>query len=134
MFTNIVRLRQIFLQAKETAEERGLAIIFIDELDSLAPRRDLVRGELEPRLVGQLLTLMDGLEREESKGHTVIIGSTNRREAIDPALRRPGRFDLEIEFDPPNAEERKEILKILLNNYVKGQYKNINFDEIAEDT
>ena len=129
------RLRQIFALAKERAEEENLAIIFIDELDSLAPRRDVTKGELEPRLVGQLLSLMDGLEREISKGHVVVIGSTNRPEALDPALRRPGRFDLEIEFDPPSADERKEILKILLNNYADGRYeKDINLDEIAEQT
>lgn len=128
------RLRQIFALAKERAEEENLAIIFIDELDSLAPSRDLTKGELEPRLVGQLLSLMDGLEREISKGNVVVIGSTNRPEALDPALRRPGRFDLEIEFDPPDADQRKEILKILLNNYVKGRYENINLDEIADQT
>jgi transitional endoplasmic reticulum ATPase len=128
------RLRAVFTLAKEKAEEENLAIIFIDELDSLAPRRDLAKGELEPRLVGQLLSLMDGLEREVSKGHVVVIGSTNRPEALDPALRRPGRFDLEIEFDPPNVDERKEILKILLNNYVSGKYADIKLDEIAEQT
>jgi len=129
------RLRQIFeYEAKEKAEKEKLAIIFIDELDSLASRRDLARGELEPRLVGQLLSLMDGLERKISKGHVMVIGSTNRPEALDPALRRPGRFDLEIEFDPPSADERKEILKIILNNYASGQYTNINLDKIAEQT
>jgi transitional endoplasmic reticulum ATPase len=128
------RLRQLFAFAKEKAEKEDLAIIFIDEIDSLAPRRDLVRGELEPRLVGQLLSLMDGLERESMKGHVVVIGSTNRPEALDPALRRPGRFDLEIEFDPPDANERREILKILLNNYVRDKYTNIKLDEIAEQT
>jgi len=132
------RLRQVFTLAKERAEEENLAIIFIDELDSLAPRRDLTKGELEPRLVGQLLSLMDGLERESerevSKGHVIVIGSTNRPEALDKALRRPGRFDLEIEFDPPSADERKEILKIHLNEHAKGRYKNINLDEIAEQT
>jgi len=128
------RLRQIFTLAKERAEEENLGVIFIDELDSLAPRRDITKGELEPRLVGQLLSLMDGLEREVSRGHVIVIGSTNRPEALDPALRRPGRFDLEIEFDPPSADERKEILKILLNNYASGRYANINLDEISEQT
>jgi len=128
------RLRQIFTLAKERAEVENLAIIFIDEIDSLAPRRDITKGELEQRLVGQLLSLMDGLEKEVSKGHIVVIGSTNRPEALDPALRRPGRFDLEIEFDPPSTNERKEILKILLNNYASGLYANINLDEIAEQT
>ena len=128
------RMRQVFARAKEEAEEKNLAIIFIDELDSLAPRRDLTKGELEPRLVGQLLSLMDGLEKEVSKGHVIVIGSTNRPDVLDPALRRPGRFDLEIEFDPPSADERKEILKIILNNYANERYANINFDEIAERT
>lgn len=153
------RLRQIFALAKERAEEENLSIIFIDEIDSLAPRRDLTKGELEPRLVGQLLSLMDGLEIEKcekcnsheiekennvirckkcnvilAKGHIVVIGSTNRPEALDPALRRPGRFDLEIEFDPPDVDERKEILKIILNNYAKDRYEDINFDKIAEQT
>jgi len=128
------RLRQIFTLAKERAEEENLAIIFIDELDSLAPRRDVTKGELEPRLVGQLLSLMDGLEREVSKGHVIVIGSTNRPEALDPALRRPGRFDLEIEFDPPSIDERKEILKILLNDYASDRYTDIDLDEIAEQT
>ena len=64
----------------------------------------------------------------------MVIGSTNRPEALDPALRRPGRFDLEIEFDPPNVEERREILKIVLNNYAPGRYENIDFEEIAELT
>jgi len=129
-----LRLRQIFALAKERAEKENLAIIFIDELDSLAPRRDEIEGELERRLVGQLLSLMDGLEKEVSKGHVIVIGSTNRPEALDPALRRPGRFDLEIEFDPPGPDERKEILKILLNNYASVRYVNINLDEIAEQT
>lgn len=129
------RLRQAFRLAEERAEEKNLAFIFIDELDSLAPRRDLIKGELEPRLVGQLLSLMDGLEKEVTKGHVIVIGSTNRPEALDPALRRPGRFDLEIEFDPPTVDERKEIFKILLNNYAKRRYsKDINLDEIAEQT
>jgi transitional endoplasmic reticulum ATPase len=128
------RLREAFEEAKEKAEKENLAIIFIDEIDSIAPRRDQTRGELEPRLVGQLLSLMDGLEREVSKGHVIVIGSTNRPEALDPALRRPGRFDLEIEFDPPDAEERKRILEILLNEYAPNKYKDINLDEIAEQT
>jgi len=141
------RLRKVFLEAKEKAEKETLAIIFIDEIDSLAPRRDLSKGELEQRLVGQLLSLMDGLEREnlksekgkeESKNHVIVIGSTNRPEALDPALRRPGRFDLEIEFDPPNVDERKEILRILWEKNVRDKNKynidNIDLDKIAEQT
>lgn len=127
------RLRHIFMLAKENAEENNLAIIFMDELDSIAADRGLASGGLEPRLVGQLLSLMDGLEKEISKGHVVVIGSTNRPEALDLALRRPGRFDWEIEFDLPTANERKEILKILLNDYVR-KYENINLDKIAKQT
>lgn len=134
------RLRLAFAQAKEIAEKENLAIIFIDELDSLAPRRDMTKGELEPRLVGQLLALMDGLEKEKPKGHVVVIGSTNRPEALDPALRRPGRFDLEIEFDPPDVNGRKEILKLLLKNYAnfinnKKEYSNEEkLKQVAEQT
>ena len=110
------RLRKKFREAEYLAREKGLAILFIDEIDAIAPRRDMVRGELEPRLVGQLLSLMDGLEGgREKKGHVMVIGSTNRPEALDPALRRPGRFDMEVEFEPPTLEERREILGILLN-------------------
>ena len=130
------RIRQIFNIAKEKAEEDKLSIIFIDELDSIAVRRDLTKGELEPRLVGQLLSLMDGFdepEHKKSKGHVIIIGSTNRPSALDPALRRPGRFDLEVEFSPPNAQERSEILRILLKEYIFEKHQsNINFDEISE--
>jgi len=110
------RLRKKFREAEYLAREKGLAILFIDEIDAIAPRRDMVRGELEPRLVGQLLSLMDGLEGgREKEGHVMVIGSTNRPEALDPALRRPGRFDIEVEFEPPTLEERREILGILLN-------------------
>lgn len=130
------RLRQVFAQAKERAEGENLAIIYIDEIDSLAPRRDQVSGDLEQRLVGQLLSMMDGLEKEVSDGHAIVIGSTNRPDALDPALRRPGRFDLEIEFDPPDTDERKEILKIIIKNYKKYEKcANIDdLDKIAEKT
>ncbi|KKM99080.1 hypothetical protein LCGC14_1151400 [marine sediment metagenome] len=129
-------LRQIFALAEENAKKHGLAIIFIDELDSIATRRDSTKGDLELRLVGQLLTLMDGFKSEEKKtenGHVIIIGSTNRPDILDPALRRPGRFDLEIEFDPPDSKERAEILKIILKKFPKNQYdNNINFEHISE--
>ncbi|MDD1651744.1 MAG: AAA family ATPase, partial [Methanomicrobiales archaeon] len=85
------------------------SIIFIDELDSIAPRREDVTGEVERRVVAQLLTMMDGLEE---RGQVVVIGATNRVDAIDPALRRPGRFDREIEIGVPNEVDRAEILKI----------------------
>ena len=99
------RLREIFEEARENAP----SIIFIDELDSIAPKREEVTGEVERRVVAQLLTLMDGLE---ARGQVIVIGATNRPDAIDPALRRPGRFDREIEIGVPDRQGRKEILQI----------------------
>jgi transitional endoplasmic reticulum ATPase len=99
------KLREIFEEARQNAP----SIIFIDELDSIAPRREDVTGEVERRVVAQLLTMMDGLEE---RGQVVVIGATNRVDAIDPALRRPGRFDREIEIGVPNETDRAEILKI----------------------
>lgn len=99
------RLREIF----EEAQDNAPSIIFIDELDSIAPRREDVTGEVERRVVAQLLTMMDGLEE---RGQVVVIGATNRVDAIDPALRRPGRFDREIEIGVPGEEDRLEILRI----------------------
>lgn len=99
------RLREIFKQA----EENSPSIIFIDEIDSIAPKRDEVSGEVEKRIVSQLLTLMDGMK---SRGKVVVIAATNRPDSIDPALRRPGRLDREIEIGIPDAEERYEILSI----------------------
>jgi transitional endoplasmic reticulum ATPase len=93
----------------EEARENAPSIIFIDELDSIAPRREEVTGEVERRVVAQLLTMMDGLEE---RGQVVVIGATNRVDAIDPALRRPGRFDREIEIGVPAEPDRIEILKI----------------------
>ncbi len=136
------KLREIFNEAMYKARERKLSLIFIDEIDSIAPRRDLVRGELEVRLVGQLLTLMQGLEKEEDKkekGHVIVVASTNRINAIDPALRRPGRFDWEIEFPIPDEEKRREILEYFAEKQIKEEYrdkidKNIKWDEIAKST
>jgi transitional endoplasmic reticulum ATPase len=99
------RLREIFENARDTAP----SIIFIDELDSIAPKREEVTGEVERRVVAQLLTMMDGLEE---RGQVVVIGATNRLDAIDPALRRAGRFDREIEIGVPDAPDRLEILQI----------------------
>ncbi|MET1125190.1 MAG: CDC48 family AAA ATPase, partial [Archaeoglobaceae archaeon] len=99
------RLREIFEEAKQNAP----SIIFIDEIDSIAPKREEVTGEVERRVVAQLLTLMDGLE---ARGQVIVIGATNRPDAVDPALRRPGRFDREIEIGVPDKEGRKEILQI----------------------
>ncbi|MCZ7372371.1 MAG: AAA family ATPase, partial [Candidatus Methanoperedens sp.] len=99
------RLREIFEQANKDAP----SIIFIDELDSIAPKREEVTGEVERRVVAQLLTMMDGLNE---RGQVVVIGATNRIDAIDPALRRPGRFDREIEIGVPDRNGRFEILQI----------------------
>src|SRR5574339_439758 len=99
------KLRNVFKQAEQNAP----SIIFIDEIDSIAPNRDEVSGEVERRIVAQLLSLMDGMS---SRGKVVVIGATNRINAIDPALRRPGRFDREIEIGVPDKEGRFEILQI----------------------
>lgn len=98
-------LRKIF----EEAEKNAPSIIFFDEIDAIAPKREEVSGEVERRVVAQLLSLMDGLK---SRGKVIVIAATNRPNALDPALRRPGRFDREIEIGVPNKEARKEILQI----------------------
>ena len=103
------RLREIFKEAKEKAP----SIIFIDEIDSIAPKREEVMGEVERRVVSQLLSLMDGLE---ARGKVIVIAATNRPNAIDPALRRPGRFDREIEIKVPDKRGRLEILQIHTRN------------------
>src|ERR687895_617984 len=99
------RLRDIFKEAKETSP----SIIFIDEIDAIAPKREETFGDVEKRVVAQLLALMDGMSE---RGNVIVLGATNRPESIDPALRRPGRFDREIEIGVPNAEGRIEILQI----------------------
>ncbi|RLF03929.1 MAG: AAA family ATPase, partial [Thermoprotei archaeon] len=99
------RLREIFEEAKEHAP----AIIFIDEIDAIAPKREEVTGEVEKRVVAQLLALMDGLE---ARGDVIVIAATNRPNALDPALRRPGRFDREIEIPVPDRRGRLEILQV----------------------
>jgi transitional endoplasmic reticulum ATPase len=103
------RLREIFKEAREKAP----SIIFIDEIDSIAPKREEVTGEVERRVVSQLLSLMDGLE---ARGKVIVIAATNRPNAIDPALRRPGRFDREIEIKVPDKRGRLEILQIHARN------------------
>jgi len=119
------RLRQIF----EEAEKNAPAIIFIDELDSIAPKRSEVTGEVERRVVAQLLTLMDGLKERRN---VIVIGATNRIDAIDPALRRPGRFDREIEIRPPDREGRKEIL--MIHTRAMPLAPDVNLDEYADLT
>lgn len=103
------RLREIFKEAREKAP----SIIFVDEIDSIAPKREEVTGEVERRVVSQLLSLMDGLE---ARGKVIVIAATNRQNAIDPALRRPGRFDREIEIKVPDKNGRLEILQIHTRN------------------
>lgn len=109
-------LREAFSEAYSQASQGRPAIIFIDELDAICPRRNS-RREQESRIVGQLLTLMDGNKKSSKKlPHVVVVASTNRVDAIDPALRRPGRFDSEIEVTVPTVEERLQILKLYSKN------------------
>ncbi|MDI9633305.1 MAG: CDC48 family AAA ATPase [Methanolinea sp.] len=119
------KLREIF----DEAEQNAPSIIFIDELDSITPRREEVTGEVERRVVAQLLTMMDGLEE---RGQVVVIGATNRVDAIDPALRRPGRFDREIEIGVPTEPDRVEILKI----HTRGMplAPDVNLEALAKQT
>ena len=119
------RLREIFEEAKQNAP----SIIFIDEIDSIAPKREEVTGEVERRVVAQLLALMDGLE---SRGQVIVIAATNRPDAIDPALRRPGRFDREIEIGVPDREGRKEILEIHTRKMPLAE--DVNLEELADAT
>jgi transitional endoplasmic reticulum ATPase len=118
------KLRGIFKEAQENAP----SIIFIDEIDSIAPKREEVSGELEKRIVSQLLSLMDGLQ---SRGKVVVIGATNRPDALDPALRRPGRFDREIEIGVPDEESRLDILQI----HSRGMpLESVKLEQIAKVT
>lgn len=119
------RLRKVF----EEARRRAPSIIFIDEIDSIAPKREEVTGEVEKRVVSQLLTLMDGLE---ARGEVVVIAATNRPDALDPALRRPGRFDIEIEIPPPDKRARKEIL--LVHTRRLPLDKDVDIDALASVT
>ncbi|XP_074505169.1 ATPase family gene 2 protein homolog A [Sebastes fasciatus] len=105
------RLRQIFTEASQ----RPPAIIFIDELDALCPKREGAQNEVEKRVVASLLTLMDGIGSEGHSGQLLVLGATNRPHALDPALRRPGRFDKELEVGVPSAAERADILQKQLN-------------------
>lgn len=119
------RLRQVFQEASQNAP----SIIFIDEIDSIAPKREQVTGEVERRIVAQLLTLMDGLEPRQN---IVVIGATNRRDAIDEALRRPGRFDREIVIGVPDQGGRREVLGIHTRGMPLGS--DADLDEIARTT
>ncbi|MHA1912244.1 MAG: CDC48 family AAA ATPase [Candidatus Kariarchaeaceae archaeon] len=119
------RLRAIFREA----QDKSPSIIFIDELDAIAPKREDVSGEVERRVVAQLLALMDGIT---SRGQVIVIGATNRPNAVDPALRRPGRFDREIEIDVPNRTGRLEVLHI----HTRGMplAKDVILEKLADVT
>jgi len=119
------QLREVF----EEAEENSPAVVFIDEIDSIAPERGETSGDVERRVVAQLLSLMDGLEE---RGEVIVIGATNRVDALDPALRRGGRFDREIEVGVPDKEGRKEILQV----HTRGMplSEKVDIDEYAENT
>jgi len=119
------RLRQIF----EQAEKNAPSIVFIDELDAVAPKREEVTGEVERRVVATLCTALDGLK---TRGKVIVIGATNRVNALDPAIRRPGRFDREIEIGVPDRDGRKEILQI----HTRGMplAKDVNLDHYADIT
>jgi transitional endoplasmic reticulum ATPase len=126
-------LREIFQQAQQNAP----SIIFVDELDAIAPKREEVTGEVERRVVAQLLALMDGLS---GRGNVIVIGATNRPGALDPALRRPGRFDREIEIGVPDRKGRYEVLQIHTRGMPLVPYKEgekgegVNLDRLADMT
>lgn len=119
------KIREIFKHAEENAP----TIIFIDEIDAIAPKREEVTGEVERRVVAQILALMDGLKE---RGKVVVIGATNRPDALDPALRRPGRFDREIELRVPDRDGRSEILQI----HTRGMplEDDVNLNELSDTT
>jgi len=119
------KLRKLFLEA----EEKSPSIIFIDEIDAIAPKRETVTGEVERRVVAQLLALMDGLH---GRGRVIVIGATNRPNSLDPALRRPGRFDREIEIKVPNEKGRREVFLIHTRNMPLD--KKISLKEFAQIT
>lgn len=126
------KLRKIF----EEAEEKNPSIIFIDEIDAIAPKRETVTGEVERRVVAQLLALMDGLH---SRGRVIVIGATNRPNSLDEALRRPGRFDREIEIKVPNEKGRREVFQIHTRNMPLDkkislkEYSNITHGFVGAD-
>ena len=119
------RVREIF----DEAEKNAPSIIFIDEIDAIAPKREDVQGEVERRVVSQLLTMMDGLK---SRGKVVVIGATNRPNSLDPALRRPGRFDREVEISVPDKAGRLSVLKIHTRNMPLT--KEVDLDKLASVT
>ncbi len=118
------RIRDIFKNARDNSP----SIIFIDEIDAIAPKREEAYGDVEKRVVAQILALMDGLTE---RGNVIVLGATNRPDSVDPALRRPGRFDLEVEIQVPNTEGRVEILHI----HTRGMpiADNVNLEELASE-
>ncbi|XXG84807.1 hypothetical protein AAC387_Pa11g0032 [Persea americana] len=116
-------------KAFQEAEKNAPSIIFIDEIDSIAPKREKTNGEVEGRIVSQLLTLMDGLK---SRAHVIVIGATNRPNSIDPALRRFGRFDREIDIGVPDEVGRLEVLRIHTKNMKLSE--DVDLERIAKDT
>jgi len=118
------RLREIFKEAKDNSP----SIIFIDEIDAIAPKREEVFGDVEKRVVAQLLALMDGLT---DRGNVVVLGATNRPDSVDPALRRPGRFDREMEISVPNIDGRLEILQIHTRGMPIG--KDVDLKKLASE-
>merc|ERR1719217_1726625 len=116
-------------KAFEEAEKNAPAIIFIDEIDSIAPKREKTNGEVERRIVSQLLTLMDGLK---SRAHVMVMGATNRPNSIDPALRRFGRFDREIDIGVPDEVGRLEVLRIHTKNMKLDE--DVDMERVAKDT
>ena len=121
---SIAKLREIFKEAKDNSP----SIIFIDEMDAIAPKREDVYGDVEKRVVAQLLALMDGLT---DRGNVIVLGATNRRDSIDPALRRPGRFDREVEITVPDSDGRYEVLQI----HTRGMpiAKGVDLKDLASD-
>jgi len=119
------KIREIF----DDAEKNAPSIVFIDEIDAVAPKREESQGEVEKRVVSQLLTMMDGLQ---SRGKVVVIGATNRPNAVDPALRRPGRFDREVEISVPDRDGRLQVLKIHTRNMPLT--KDVDLEELASRT
>jgi transitional endoplasmic reticulum ATPase len=116
-------------KAFEEAEKNAPAIIFIDEIDSIAPKREKTQGEVERRIVSQLLTLMDGLK---SRAHVIVMGATNRPNSIDAALRRFGRFDREIDIGVPDEVGRLEVLRIHTRNMKLAE--DVDMEAVSRDT
>ncbi|MFW9998038.1 MAG: CDC48 family AAA ATPase [Candidatus Odinarchaeota archaeon] len=124
------KIRDIFKEAAKEAAKNTPSIIFIDELDSIAPKRKDDSGEVERRVVAQLLALMDGMEEEGSESKVIVIGATNLVNSIDPALRRPGRFDREIELPVPNRQQRLDIL--LIHTRYMPLAPDVDLEKLAE--